>query len=191
MRASSACARRIGSSAADVAALKQRRRGRSHRRCARRGRSRRRRRCDSDRARALRVDGVEVKPAATGRVNHPCPGGRRVHGRPRRHRRDQQVDPAITIATLAEFAAVEAGQMVATVKIIPFAVKAALVDEVAATRGRAPGVCRKAVPADEGRHRADGAARCEGQRACQDGQDHRGAAGALGQRDHGRAAHRS
>ena len=38
------------------------------------------------------------------------------------------VDPAITIATLAEYAAVEAGQMVATVKIIPFAVAAGLVD---------------------------------------------------------------
>ena len=33
-----------------------------------------------------------------------------------------RVDPAITLATLKEYAAVEAGQMVATVKIIPFAV---------------------------------------------------------------------
>jgi molybdenum cofactor cytidylyltransferase len=33
-----------------------------------------------------------------------------------------RVDPAITLATVGEFAAVSAGQMVATVKIIPFAV---------------------------------------------------------------------
>ena len=39
-----------------------------------------------------------------------------------------RIDPAITIATVAEYAAVEAGQMVATVKIIPFAVKSGLVE---------------------------------------------------------------
>ncbi len=40
------------------------------------------------------------------------------------------VDPTITIATLAKHAPVEKGQMVATVKIIPFAVASALVDAV-------------------------------------------------------------
>ncbi|WP_296745789.1 molybdopterin-binding/glycosyltransferase family 2 protein [Mesorhizobium sp.] len=40
------------------------------------------------------------------------------------------IDPAITIATLAQHAPVEKGQMVATVKIIPFAVAAGLVDAV-------------------------------------------------------------
>jgi molybdenum cofactor cytidylyltransferase len=40
------------------------------------------------------------------------------------------IDPSITIATVAEHAAVAAGQMVATVKIIPFAVASALVGEV-------------------------------------------------------------
>ena len=39
-----------------------------------------------------------------------------------------RIDPAITIATVAEYAAVETGQMVATVKIIPFAVKSGLVE---------------------------------------------------------------
>jgi molybdenum cofactor cytidylyltransferase len=66
--------------------------------------------------------GVEVRPPSTGRVNL--------------HAREagvftvdaamidaiNAVDPAVTIATLANFAAVEQGQMVATVKIIPFAV---------------------------------------------------------------------
>lgn len=44
-----------------------------------------------------------------------------------------RVDPAITIATLPPFAAVGAGQMVATVKIIPFAVAEARVAEAAET----------------------------------------------------------
>jgi molybdenum cofactor cytidylyltransferase len=83
-------------------------------------------------ARALHMGGVEVKPAATGRVN--------IHGRAAgvftvdRGLIDaiNKVDPAITIATLAEFAPVEPGRMVATVKIIPFAVKADLVEKAIA-----------------------------------------------------------
>jgi molybdenum cofactor cytidylyltransferase len=39
-----------------------------------------------------------------------------------------RIDPAITVATLPEFAVVEAGRMVATVKIIPFAVPRAKLD---------------------------------------------------------------
>src|SRR5690606_26009648 len=47
------------------------------------------------------------------------------------------VDPAITLATLPEFATVEAGQMLATVKIIPFAVHGSLVDRAAELTARA------------------------------------------------------
>jgi molybdenum cofactor cytidylyltransferase len=73
-------------------------------------------------AEGMSFRGVEVKPAATGRVN--------LHA----HKAGvftvdaamidaiNAVDPAVTIATLPKFAAVEQGQMVATVKIIPFAV---------------------------------------------------------------------
>ncbi|MCR4266256.1 molybdopterin-binding/glycosyltransferase family 2 protein [Nitratireductor sp. ZSWI3] len=50
------------------------------------------------------------------------------------------VDPAITIATLPAFTAVRAGQMVATVKIIPFAVAEARIAETAALAGAAPAV---------------------------------------------------
>ena len=83
-------------------------------------------------AQGLRTDGVEIKPAATGRVNlHARTAGVFTVDRALIDAINR-VDPAITIATVAEFAAVEAGQMVATVKIIPFAVKAALVDAVAA-----------------------------------------------------------
>lgn len=73
---------------------------------------------------------VEAKAAATGRVNlHARTAGvftvdAGMIGA------INAVDPAITIATLAQHAPVETGQMVATVKIIPFAVPAGLVDMV-------------------------------------------------------------
>jgi molybdenum cofactor cytidylyltransferase len=83
-------------------------------------------------ARGLGIDGVEIKPAATGRVNlHATAAGVFTVDRALIDAINR-ADPAITIATVAEYAAVEAGQMVATVKIIPFAVKAALVEQVAA-----------------------------------------------------------
>ncbi|MGN6770034.1 MAG: NTP transferase domain-containing protein [Rhizobiaceae bacterium] len=77
---------------------------------------------------ALKHSGIEVKPAATGRVN--------LHARTTglftvdKELIDSinHVDPAVTIATVAAFAPVVAGQMVATVKIIPFAVPEAVVD---------------------------------------------------------------
>lgn len=76
------------------------------------------------------VSGIEVKPAGTGRVNlHAREAGVFVV--------DKQlvdamnaVDPAITLATLPQHAGVEKGQMVATVKIIPFAVPGMVVDKV-------------------------------------------------------------
>ncbi len=72
-------------------------------------------------AAALNIDGVEIREPATGRVN--------IHARDAgvftvdRAIIDaiNRVDPALTIATLAPFDAVQPGQMVATVKIIPFA----------------------------------------------------------------------
>ncbi|HSG95578.1 MAG TPA: molybdopterin-binding/glycosyltransferase family 2 protein [Afifellaceae bacterium] len=44
-----------------------------------------------------------------------------------------RIDPGITLATLPDFAAVEADRMVATVKIIPFSVREAVVDEAVRT----------------------------------------------------------
>jgi len=78
-------------------------------------------------AAGMRHRHIEVKPAATGRVNL--------------HAREagvftvdaglvdaiNAVDPSITVATLAQHATVERDQMVATVKIIPFAVSGDLV----------------------------------------------------------------
>jgi molybdenum cofactor cytidylyltransferase len=83
-------------------------------------------------ARALKFRAVEAKPSATGRVNlHAKLAGiftveRRIIDA------INAIDPAITIATLAEHAPVAAGQMVATVKIIPFAAPAAMVDKAVA-----------------------------------------------------------
>lgn len=71
---------------------------------------------------ALRFTGIERRAAATGRVNfHAATSG--VFGVDR-SKIDalNAIDPDLTLATLAEFTRVEAGQMVATVKVIPFAV---------------------------------------------------------------------
>ncbi len=77
---------------------------------------------------ALKFANIEVKPASTGRVN--------LHARTAgvftvdKELVDaiNHVDPAVTIATVAAFAPVSVGQMVATVKIIPFAVPEAVVE---------------------------------------------------------------
>ena len=88
-------------------------------------------------ARMFDGDFVDVRPAATGRVNiHARTAGvltvdRRVVDAV------NAVDPAITLATLPEFATVAEGQMIATVKIIPFAVAGELVEKAASIAGQA------------------------------------------------------
>ncbi|RJT37472.1 4-diphosphocytidyl-2C-methyl-D-erythritol kinase [Mesorhizobium waimense] len=74
---------------------------------------------------------IEAKPAATGRVNLHAEAAGVFTVDAAMIDAINAVDPTITIATLAQHAPVEKGQMVATVKIIPFAVVAALVDKVA------------------------------------------------------------
>ncbi|MBZ9882511.1 molybdopterin-binding/glycosyltransferase family 2 protein [Mesorhizobium sp. CA10] len=81
-------------------------------------------------ASAMRHRNVEVKPAATGRVNLHAEASGVFTVDAAMIDAINAVDPAITIATLAQHAPVEKGQMVATVKIIPFAVAASLVDSV-------------------------------------------------------------
>src|SRR5216684_1699317 len=77
----------------------------------------------ADIAAAVAGEGVRVDRAFTGRANlfAQAPGVLRVD----RAAIDRlnRIDPAITLATLAAFAPVVAGKMVATVKIIPFAVE--------------------------------------------------------------------
>jgi len=89
-------------------------------------------------AESLAVEGVVIKPAATGRVNMHAEAAGVFTVDKALIDAINRIDPAITIATVAGFARVEAGQMVATVKIIPFAVSGTLVENVAAlTAGRA------------------------------------------------------
>ncbi|CCV13372.1 molybdopterin-binding/glycosyltransferase family 2 protein [Mesorhizobium sp. STM 4661] len=73
---------------------------------------------------------IEAKSAATGRVNLHAEAAGIFTVDAAVIDAINAVDPAITIATLAQHAPVEKGQMVVTVKIIPFAVASVLVDAV-------------------------------------------------------------
>jgi molybdenum cofactor cytidylyltransferase len=79
--------------------------------------------------------GVRVAAAATGRSNlHAETAGVVVIDRERVDRLNL-VDEAVTLATVAPFAPVRAGDMIATVKVIPFAARREVVDACAATAG--------------------------------------------------------
>ncbi len=97
-------------------------------------------------AAALDGNGIEAKSPATGRVNlHAKAAG---VFRVSRAMIDaiNAIDPAVTIATLADWSSVQAGQMVATVKIIPFAVPRAMVEQAIAA-ARADGLAVHAFAA--------------------------------------------
>src|SRR5207302_3923232 len=83
-------------------------------------------------------DGINVERAFTGRANlFAAKAGVLVVDRAKVDRING-VDEAITFATLAAFKPVVEGEMVATVKLIPFGVEATLRDAaVAATAGGA------------------------------------------------------
>ncbi len=85
-------------------------------------------------AAALTGAGVTAREASTGRVNlHAAHGGVLCLSRAAVDAING-IDAAVTLATLAEHAVVQAGDMVATVKIIPFAVpETVLARAVAAT----------------------------------------------------------
>lgn len=88
-------------------------------------------------AAALAGDGVVLSAAHTGRCNLSAarPGVAVIDGAA--IDRINRVDAAITVATLPRFAAVTAAQMLATVKIIPFAAtQAAVVRCIAIARRR-------------------------------------------------------
>lgn len=88
-------------------------------------------------AAAIAGSGVEADAAFTGRVNlHAATAGVLVVDAEAVDRLNA-VDEAVTLATLPDRAAVEAGRMVATVKIIPFAVAGSVV-HAAATATRSP-----------------------------------------------------
>jgi molybdenum cofactor cytidylyltransferase len=83
-------------------------------------------------AEALAGPTIEARRPATGRVNlHAAEAGLFTVDRAAVDAINA-IDPAITLATLPDHAAVEAGRMAATVKIIPFAVPASLVKRAVA-----------------------------------------------------------
>ncbi|HEY4135252.1 MAG TPA: molybdopterin-binding/glycosyltransferase family 2 protein [Alphaproteobacteria bacterium] len=72
-------------------------------------------------AKAAMGEGIEPGPAFTGRVNfHAAAAGIIVLDAARVDALNR-IDPSVTMATLAPYALVEAKQMIATVKIIPYA----------------------------------------------------------------------
>ena len=72
-------------------------------------------------AESMRFSGIEARPAATGRVNLHAKASGIFTVDAAMIDAINAVDPAITLATLAQHAPVEKGQMVATVTIIPVA----------------------------------------------------------------------
>jgi molybdenum cofactor cytidylyltransferase len=95
-------------------------------------------------ARSLAGGGVSVAPAATGRANlHASVAGLAVIDAARMHRMNA-LDEAITIATLPEFAVVQPGQMLATIKIIPFSAPASAVSACRAIAAEGQPVLRVA-----------------------------------------------
>ncbi|WP_448187664.1 NTP transferase domain-containing protein [Azospirillum sp. sgz301742] len=83
-------------------------------------------------AAALRGEGLSVAAAFTGRVNLFAEAAGLAVLDPARLEAVNLADESVTIATLPAFAQVVPGQMVATVKIIPFAAPGAIVDRVEA-----------------------------------------------------------
>lgn len=82
-------------------------------------------------AAALAAPGIEIRPAATGRVNLYAEGAGVFTVSRSAVDAINAVDPAITLATLANYSVVERGTMVATIKIIPFALPSVLAEGVA------------------------------------------------------------
>ncbi len=88
-------------------------------------------------AEALQWFNVREGPASTGRVNCYADTTGLFSVDAELINAINAIDPAVTIATLKPFARVEQGQMVATIKIIPFAVGAPVIDKIfALAQGR-------------------------------------------------------
>jgi molybdenum cofactor cytidylyltransferase len=89
-------------------------------------------------ARTLQTFGVRAGPASTGRVNCYAEKAGLFTVDADLINAINAVDPSVTIATLKAFERVEQGQMVVTIKIIPFAVTAAVLEQISdLARGRA------------------------------------------------------
>ncbi|TCQ09753.1 molybdopterin molybdochelatase /molybdenum cofactor cytidylyltransferase [Rhizobium sp. PP-F2F-G36] len=94
-------------------------------------------------------DHMTFSPASTGRLNlHAAVDGLFVATRDRVDRFNR-IDPAITLACLADHVAVRAGDMVATIKIIPLAVDRRRAEQAASILAEAPAFAIKPfIPRD-------------------------------------------
>jgi molybdenum cofactor cytidylyltransferase len=86
----------------------------------------------------LATDGLRVEAPFTGRVNLYARGRGILRVDAAQVDAINEVDEALTLATLADYAAMEPDQMAATVKIIPFAVKRAQLDACIAIARQRP-----------------------------------------------------
>ncbi|MFK5979060.1 MAG: molybdopterin-binding/glycosyltransferase family 2 protein [Rhizobiaceae bacterium] len=80
-------------------------------------------------------DGLRLDAASTGRVNIFAEHNGLLRVDKAAIDRVNQIDPGITIATLADYAEVNSGRMVATIKIIPYGVSGAALDQTLAALG--------------------------------------------------------
>ncbi len=80
---------------------------------------------------ALQWFGIQAGPAATGRVNCYAQASGVFTVDANLINAINSVDPSVTIATLKPFERVEQGQMVVTIKIIPFAVAKSVLSDIA------------------------------------------------------------
>jgi molybdenum cofactor cytidylyltransferase len=78
----------------------------------------------------LQCFGVQAGPASTGRVNCYAGSAGLFTVDADLVNAVNSIDPSVTIATLKPFERVEQGQMVVTIKIIPFAVSKSVLDEI-------------------------------------------------------------
>jgi molybdenum cofactor cytidylyltransferase len=83
-------------------------------------------------ATAIPVDHLRFSPATTGRVNIFSTVNGLFRASPAVVDRLNRIDPAITLACLKDHAEVKAGDMVATIKIIPLAVPGSAVEQAVA-----------------------------------------------------------
>ena len=128
-------------------------------------------------AQAVAGEGVHVDRAFTGRANlFAQTSGVLVVDKDAIDRLNR-IDEAITFATLPAYKPVVAGEMIATVKIIPFAVAGAARDAALAGVAK-PLLARCALSHPKSGRGVDRAARPRDQSHRKDAQDHRGAAGA-------------
>ncbi len=89
-------------------------------------------------AEAVTADGLRIERAFTGRANIFARGNGVLLVDAAAVERVNAVDESLTLATLPPYRAVEAGEMVATVKVIPFAVPVRVLDATVAAVGAAP-----------------------------------------------------